>query len=70
MKLYLPFCLTLLLNTEQFVFVCYTENENHFIKTRSYHFISSLTIKLKHTQMKSQWLFSYVVHVIARTVLI
>lgn len=68
MKLHLPFCLTLLLNTEQLVFVWYTENENHFVKTYNYHFISSLTIKLKHNQIKPQWLFSYVVHVIARTV--
>jgi len=70
MKLHLPFCLTVLLNTAQLVFVWYIENENHFVKTHNYHSISSLKIKSKHTQMKSQWLFSYVVHVMARAVLI
>lgn len=51
MKLHLPFCLTVLLNTAQLVFVWYIENENHFVKTHNYHSISSLKIKSKHTQM-------------------
>lgn len=70
MKLYLPFCLVGLLKTEQFLFVQYIENENHFTNPHNYHFISSLKIKFKHTQMKSQWILHYFLQVIARRDLI
>lgn len=70
MKLYLQFCLGGLLKSEQFLFVQYIENESYSIKSHDYHFISSLKTKFKHTQMKYQWIFHCLVHVIARKVLI